>query len=123
MSGKVHALMSLSHPVILIHAAAPHKPAPGAPCNGCGVCCLLEPCPLGMLLSKRRRGACLVVRWDDAATCYRCGALTAPLAALQHALPRSVWCVLPWLTPVLVRGAKRWIAAGQGCDSTVEAGR
>lgn len=121
MSGKVYALMSPSRHVILIHAAAPRKPAPGAPCNGCGVCCLLEPCPLGVLLSQRRRGACVAVRWHDEASCYRCGALSAPLEVLQHALPRLVWRVLPWLAPLLVRSAKRWIAVGQGCDSTVEA--
>ena len=37
--------------LIRIHADAPAKPPVGAPCNGCGVCCLLEPCPLGVLLS------------------------------------------------------------------------
>ena len=106
--------------IILIHADAPPKPAPGAPCNGCGVCCLLEPCPLGVLLSKRRHGACAAVRWHEESSCYRCGALSAPLEVLQHALPRPVWRVLPWLAPLLARLATRWIAAGQGCDSTVE---
>ena len=106
--------------VILIHADAPLKPAAGASCNGCGVCCLLEPCPLGVLLSKRRHGACAAVRWHQERSCYRCGALSAPLEVLQHALPRPVWRVLPWLAPLLVRLATRWIAAGQGCDSTVE---
>jgi len=33
---------------IAIHAAAPAKPALGEPCNGCGVCCAAEPCPVGM---------------------------------------------------------------------------
>lgn len=89
------------HQVILIHPDAATKPAPGAPCNGCGVCCLLEPCPLGMVLSRRRQGACVAVRWDDEGRQYRCGAVVIP--------------GLAWL-------AKRWIAVGQGCDSTVEPG-
>ena len=81
---------------IRIHAAAPAKPAWGTACNGCGVCCLAEPCPVGMLVSLRRRGACRALRWDDAAARYRCALMKIP---------------------VLKTVARRWIAAGQGCDS------
>jgi len=86
--------------VIHIEPLAPAKPALGAACNGCGVCCLSEPCPLGMLASLRRRGACTALRWDAGATRYRCGLTTLPLPG---ALTR------------------RWIAAGQGCDSDATA--
>ncbi len=85
--------------VLYREANAPDKPAPGAPCNGCGVCCLLEPCPLGTVLSGRRRGACAALRWDQEAALYRCGALT-------------IWG--------LRRLAPRWIAAGTGCDCHVQ---
>lgn len=71
----------------------------GAPCNGCGLCCLAEPCPLGMLLSRRRRGACVALRWSEAEQRYRCG-------AVAH----------PWLG----RLARRWIAAGAGCDADLQ---
>jgi uncharacterized cysteine cluster protein YcgN (CxxCxxCC family) len=81
---------------IQIHAAAPVKPAWGAACNGCGVCCLAEPCPVGMLVSLRRRGACRALRWDTGAANYRCGLMKVP--ALNTVV-------------------KRWIAAGRGCDS------
>jgi hypothetical protein len=84
--------------VIHIHALAPPKPAVGAACNGCGVCCLAQPCPLGMLVSRRRTGACAALRWDDDAARYRCG-----LIDVQR----------PWRTAL----ARRWIAAGRGCDS------
>lgn len=84
---------------IHIHADAPAKPALGAPCNGCGVCCLAEPCPLGMLASLRTRGACRVVRWDG--TRYRCGLVDERR---------------PWLN----RLVRRWIGAGRGCDSSAE---
>jgi hypothetical protein len=82
--------------VIRIHALAPAKPALGAACNGCGICCLSEPCPMGMLLSLRRTGACRALRWDEAAARYRCGLMA------QRALRLIV---------------ARWIAAGRGCDS------
>lgn len=88
--------------VILIHPEAPPKPALGARCNGCGVCCLAEPCPVGMLLSLKRRGACSALRWDDSARHYVCGALTSA----------------PWPLKPLMR---RWIAAGAGCDAELEA--
>lgn len=87
---------------IRIHAAAPVKPAMGAACNGCGVCCLGEPCPLGALLSLRLRGACKALRWSADDRRYRCAAADS----------RRRW--LAWL-------ARRWIAAGQGCDSDARA--
>lgn len=101
-------------PVIHLHVLAPAQPAPGAACNGCGVCCAIEPCPLGMLVSRRRNGACRALRWDDDLGRYRCGMLRAPADALP-ALPR-------WLARALAHLARRWIAAGSGCDCSVEAG-
>jgi hypothetical protein len=87
--------------VIHIHALAPAKPAMGAACNGCGVCCLSQPCPIGCLVSGRTRGACSALRWDEPARRYRC----------SLADPKR---------PLLARLAKRWIAAGRGCDSSAE---
>jgi hypothetical protein len=112
--------MSTIRQFILIQAEAASKPAPGAPCNGCGVCCLLEPCPLGVVLSGRRHGACVALSWRTEANQYRCGALSEPVEVLQNVLPRPLRRLAPWLAPGLARLAKRWIAVGQGCDSTVE---
>jgi hypothetical protein len=81
---------------IRIHAAAPAKPAWGAACNGCGVCCLAEPCPVGMIVSLRRRGACRALGWDEGSARYRCSLMKIPVLKIV---------------------ALRWIAAGQGCDS------
>lgn len=106
--------------VIHIQPLAARKPAAGAPCNGCGVCCLSEPCPLGMLLSGRRSGACLAVRWDQAARQYRCGALTDATSVLRQVLPRGLRWLAPLVAPLLGRLGLRWIAAGQGCDSSLE---
>jgi hypothetical protein len=88
--------------VIQIHADAPPKPAVGAACNGCGVCCLAEPCPLGVILSRRTTGACVAVRWEGPR--YVCGALADQPRGLRG-----------WLV-------RRWIAAGVGCDCSLELG-
>ncbi|MBQ1761303.1 MAG: hypothetical protein IIZ92_00190 [Aquincola sp.] len=93
--------------VFLLRSDAPAKPLPGQPCNGCGVCCAAEPCPAGMLVSRRRTGRCRALRW--AGERYRCGLVTDPA---RH-LPRT----LRWLAPLLRRLALRWISAGSGCDS------
>jgi hypothetical protein len=102
--------------VVHIHPAAPAKPALGAPCNGCGVCCLAEPCPIGIVVSHRRTGACAAVRWDEPQQLYRCGMVEDPLRQLgwrraPHGL--SAW---------LGRRLRRWIAAGAGCDASLTTG-
>jgi hypothetical protein len=99
----------MRHAVILLHPDAPAKPAPGDACNGCGVCCAAEPCPVGQVLSRRRRGACVALRWSDDGHRYRCGVVDDPA---RH---------LPWLPPAWGRRlALRWIAASRGCDSDLE---
>jgi len=105
---------------IHIHPAAPPKPQVGAVCNGCGVCCLAEPCPVGVLISRRREGACAAVRWDENTLRYRCGAVLEPYEVWRSSLPGAVqWLRWPlgWL---LKRLGLRWIAAGSGCDSSLE---
>jgi hypothetical protein len=100
---------SMRHDVILLHPDAPAKPAAGQACNGCGVCCAWQPCPLGMLLSRRRRGACRALQWASGQ--YRCGVLAAPQAHVR------------WLPAALVRRlARRWIGAGRGCDADLQVG-
>lgn len=95
--------------VIEIHPLAPAQPRTGEPCNGCGVCCLAFPCPLGMLLSGRRMGQCKALRWSDGERRYLCGAISEPHSALPWGLK--------WLAPRLSRVARRWIASGIGCDT------
>lgn len=97
--------------IVWIAAAAPPKPALGAPCNGCGLCCLAEPCPVGMLVSLRRRGACRALRWDDGQRRYRCGMVVEPAAVLGLR-----W---RWLARWIGARARRWIAAGTGCDAAL----
>ena len=101
--------------VIHIHPEAPPKPALGAPCNGCGLCCLAEPCPLGQVISRKRTGACDALQWSDTEGLYRCGVLTDAEGLLGQR-----W---RWAAPFLRRLARRWIAAGEGCDATLEGQR
>lgn len=99
--------------IIHLHRLAPAKPAPGQPCNGCGVCCALETCPAARLRFLRRRGPCPALEWVDQAKIYRCGLLQRPahylggLPAAAEGLARRLFA--------------RWIAAGQGCDCDAEA--
>ncbi|RYF67964.1 MAG: hypothetical protein EOO29_36015, partial [Comamonadaceae bacterium] len=59
------------HQVIHLQPDAPTKPAFGQPCNGCGVCCASEPCPAGVLVSRRRHGACAALVWAAGDGLYR----------------------------------------------------
>ena len=115
--------------IIHIHPDAPVKPPEGAPCNGCGVCCLLEPCPVGMLISRKRRGACTALVWSDAGGRYRCGLMLSAGAEAEAkgnadgvdgagGTLRSAWrhpvgaLALWWV--------RRVISAGSGCDASLE---
>jgi hypothetical protein len=100
-----------AHAVIHIHPAAAPKPAQGEPCNGCGVCCIAEPCPVGMVVSGRRTGECAALAWVDDEHRYRCGVVSQP----RRFLPRG----LAWLAPLAGRIALRFIAAGKGCDCSL----
>lgn len=111
---------AMSHHIIHIHTEAKPKPEAGAPCNGCGLCCLLEPCPLGVVLSGRRHGACVAVRWVPEVRQYRCTAVSDPAGLLQNRWPAGLHGLIPWVSVILGRLAKRWIASGQGCDSHLE---
>jgi hypothetical protein len=112
--------MTHAHQVIHIHPEAPPKPPEGAPCNGCGVCCLAEPCPVGMLVSRKRRGACDLLRWSDAQGRYACGLLVD--VAVDDAVVRSgpLWRRM-WRRLWQV-WARRLISAGSGCDASMEVG-
>lgn len=106
--------------VIHIEPSAPAKPVVGAPCNGCGVCCLSEPCPLGMALYWKRKGSCQALQWDAGGKAYRCGALVDPGGTALQALSSPFHVFSAPLALVLKHGARRWIASGIGCDSTLE---
>lgn len=88
---------------IRLHAAAPDKPAMGAACNGCGVCCAVAPCPLSRFLLGHRAGPCPALRWAEPR--YICGLVEAS-SGIARWLPRRL--------------VLRWIGAGCGCDCDAE---
>jgi hypothetical protein len=64
------------------------------------------------LLLGHRRGACPALQWHTADARYFCGMVTEPARFLGW-LPQS-------LEALAARRCARWIAAGRGCDSTIE---
>ncbi len=112
--------MSRVYKTIRIEPSAPPKPAFASPCNGCGVCCLDQPCPVGMVLSGRRHGACAALRWDASQALYRCGAISRPSQVLADRLPRGLRRLATPLAPLLAALARRSIALDTGCDCDLE---
>jgi hypothetical protein len=98
--------------VIHIHPEAPPKPPEGEPCNGCGVCCLAEPCPVGVLVSGRLKGACKALVWSGEAERYHCGMLVGQVGTAADAGG--------WASRLRSRWVRRMISAGSGCDASIE---
>jgi hypothetical protein len=97
------------HRTVMIHSAAPAKPSQGQACNGCGVCCAAEPCPVGVLVSRRRSGACSALVWNESQSRYVCGILAKVRSGVIGRMTE--------------RWVRRMIAAGQGCDCSHEVER
>jgi len=95
--------------LIWLHHQAPDKPAMGQPCNGCGVCCATEPCPVAIAFLWQRHGRCRALEWDDGLRHYRCGMLRRPEYYVRS-LPR-------FLHHTMRRWVRRWIAADTACDA------
>jgi hypothetical protein len=96
---------------ILLHADAPPKPPEGAPCNGCGVCCAMEKCPVALIFLPLGTEPCPALEWDNDSRRYRCGMVVQPARHLR------------WLPRRWERQAGKWfayrIAASKGCDCSV----
>lgn len=48
----------------------PAKPAYDSPCNGCGLCCRMEVCDIGLQILPEAAAPCPMLRFDGAR--YRC---------------------------------------------------
>jgi hypothetical protein len=91
------------------HVGAPDKPRIGLACNGCGICCLAETCPLGRVVFLQRSGPCPALIWEGEAKRYWCGMILKPeayISILPGAITRK-------LSPLFAR----WVAADIACDS------
>ncbi len=107
--------------IIHVHPEAPPKPAEGTPCNGCGLCCLAEPCPIGMVISRKRVGACVALQWAPEARQYRCGVLVAAQRRAVAAPSGPLGWPARWWALVWQRWVRRHIASGVGCDANFSA--
>ena len=61
------------------------KPSKGSPCNGCGVCCLAEPCPVSKEIFKLPE--CPALEHDG--TRYNCGLMIRPDRYLDLDSPQN----------------------------------
>jgi len=99
-------------PTVELHSFAPAKPEYGAHCNGCGVCCALEPCPVAHVFLFQIKGRCRALLWQDDANRYVCGMVVCPdryVRLIPHALRKRSG-----------RFFASRIAAGAGCDFAAE---
>ena len=103
--------MKTAYQIIEIHRHAPEKPVIGQACNGCGVCCAAEPCPLSLALLWPHQQPCRALEWNENKQRYYCGMVIKPAQYLRF-LP-------DWANRWSIKIAKRWIAADQRCDSDV----
>lgn len=99
----------MTEKTIYIHQQAPKKPSLGAPCNGCGVCCAAEPCPVSRLFLGTKTQVCKALEWHAQEKRYFCGMVLHPQQFLNW-LPA-------WMVSPASRCFKRWIAADWKCDS------
>lgn len=98
--------------IITIHVDAPAKPALGEACNGCGVCCAAEPCPVSLTLLWPHQAPCRALIWNEAEHRYLCGMVSDPARFLRWLPDR--------FSLAASRLFKRWIAADTVCDADVE---
>jgi hypothetical protein len=97
---------------IELHEQAPSKPDFGVTCNGCGICCAAEPCPVAYLFLFQRKGRCRALLWQEENCRYACGMVICP-DNYSRLIPRMF---KKWVGAFI---ATR-IAAGKGCDSSIE---
>lgn len=98
--------------VIELHPLAPVKPDYGARCNGCGVCCAAEPCPVAYVFLFQFRGRCRALLWQEESSRYVCGMVACPDNYVRL-FPQQ------WRERIGGFFASR-IAAGMGCDFAAE---
>ena len=95
-----------------LHEQAPPKPEYGEPCNGCGVCCAAEPCPVACLFLFQFKGRCRALLWQEESARYACGMVVQPDRYSR---------LIPGFARRLMGAffATR-IAANKGCDADIE---
>ena len=93
----------------MITSLLPAKPRYGQPCNGCGLCCAMEPCQLARELLDCHAGPCTALEHDAERTF--CGLVRRPAHYLfNETVPAAD------TAPVSVLFAGM-LGLGHGCDA------
>lgn len=89
--------------------ALPLKPPRGEDCNGCGMCCTVQPCMLAVDFLNCTEGPCVALEREDDRTF--CGLVRRPVHYLlgQYAPPSATGNLQVHLAGML--------GIGRGCDS------
>jgi len=98
--------------IIELHPLAPAKPDYGAQCNGCGMCCAAEPCPVALLFLWQFKGGCRALLWENATNRYVCGMVVSP--------DQYVRLMPTFLRERMGRFFAKRIASEYGCDFAAE---
>jgi len=85
------------------------KPRFGEPCNGCGFCCIQEPCDLAREFLDCRIGPCRALEYEDGRT--YCGLLRRPIHYIAGIADN------PALSGPLQARIAFTLAIGSGCDA------
>jgi hypothetical protein len=93
-------------------ATAAPKPRKGEPCNGCGLCCLVQPCELAVeYLSAPADRPCPALEREGGR--FWCGLVRAPVRYLAD--------LEPWQGRMMARGFALLLGVGRGCDAEDDA--
>ena len=84
----------------------PEKPAYGSPCNGCGMCCIAEQCPISQMLFGEHDLCPALTRMGNV---YACGLLCD---TARYAVPVS-----DKVDSALRAAIAYLLGAGRGCDA------
>lgn len=89
---------------------APEKPAEGAPCNGCGLCCAAEPCLIAQDFLGATEGPCPAMVFAESR--FWCGLVVKPSDYLD---------VPEFANGVIGDRIGNALGVGKGCDSDAPA--
>lgn len=89
----------------IVQAIIARKPAYGAPCNGCGLCCIATQCPVSVGLYGERT---ICPALEQAGDSFACGLMVNPLVHIEG--------MRDWSGPVMGEMFRLLIGADIGCD-------
>lgn len=84
-------------------------PGHGAPCTGCGLCCMAEPCELADMFLGKPSAPCPALEFEDGR--HWCGLVRRPHHYIADMAGK------PWADSVLQPMFAAALGLGAGCDS------